>query len=113
MNDELFNKLKQSIQKSEEIRRRENMTDKLSEYIKQRKEEALFGDGNYWADAEELEEWEKLAVALEQQIVRLDYVIAAIEGHDIEMLRGMVTRLKQSDGEGWAVGKMLERTLAL
>jgi len=41
----------------------------------------------------------------------LDYIFEPIQNHEVSMLMGVVKRLKQSDGEGWAVGEMLERAL--
>jgi len=41
----------------------------------------------------------------------LVHILEPLEGHDLEKLDGVSRRLKQSDGEGWAVGEMLERAL--
>ncbi len=41
----------------------------------------------------------------------LHTIIEPIVGHDEEQLATIVTRLKQTDGESWAVGEMLERAL--
>ena len=43
----------------------------------------------------------------------LKRLLDPIKDHDRRMLRGVVERLKQSDGEGWAVGDMLESALLL
>ena len=45
------------------------------------------------------------------RVEKLERVIGAIEGHDITLLRKKVNQLKGTDGEGWAVGEMLERAL--
>ena len=42
---------------------------------------------------------------------KLAHILEPLEGHEILMLDGVARRLKQSDGEGWAVGEMLERAL--
>ena len=44
-------------------------------------------------------------------IEKIRHMIEPLEGQDMEKLRGVATRLKQSDGEGWAVGEYLDRTL--
>lgn len=49
--------------------------------------------------------------ALLEEVAALRKVVGAIEGHDDRYLREKVTMLKQSDGEGWAVGEMLERAI--
>ena len=46
-----------------------------------------------------------------RRLEKLERVIGAIEGHDITLLRKKVNQLKGTDGEGWAVGEMLERAL--
>jgi hypothetical protein len=38
-------------------------------------------------------------------------VFEALEGHDVEFLQRKATQLKQSDGEGWAIGEMVERAI--
>ena len=42
----------------------------------------------------------------------LDKIIEPILSHDKEQLDKIVIRLKQADGESWAVGEMLNRVLA-
>lgn len=46
-------------------------------------------------------------------VTKMLAVFEAIEGHDIENLQNKVRSLKQTDGEGWAVGEMLRRALEL
>jgi len=41
----------------------------------------------------------------------LNTVIQPLCDHDEDLLRMWITRLKRSDGEGWAVGETLERAL--
>jgi hypothetical protein len=41
----------------------------------------------------------------------LKHILEPLIGISFENLRLVVTRLKQSDGEGWAVGEMLERII--
>jgi len=38
-------------------------------------------------------------------------VLNAIKGHDLKLLGKKVVMLKQTDGEGWAVGEMLQRAI--
>jgi len=38
--------------------------------------------------------------------------LKALEGHDRKLLLAHANRLKGSDGEGWAIGEMVERALA-
>lgn len=38
-------------------------------------------------------------------------LIEALEGHDTQFLQLKATQLKQSDGEGWAIGEMVERAI--
>ncbi len=40
-----------------------------------------------------------------------NHIIEPLENYDLDTLRDVVTRLKQSDGEGWAVGEVVERIL--
>ena len=65
-------------------------------------------NATYWPDLGDNFEWlmEKL-----EWLEKLERVIGAIEGHDITLLRKKVNQLKGTDGEGWAVGEMLERAL--
>lgn len=48
---------------------------------------------------------------LEQQLKGLRAIIEPIVQHDRPLLRKKAAQLKQSDGEGWAIGEMLERAL--
>jgi hypothetical protein len=41
----------------------------------------------------------------------LNTIVQPLCDHDEDLLRMWITRLKQSDGEGRAVGEMLERAL--
>jgi hypothetical protein len=41
----------------------------------------------------------------------LNTIVEPILEHDEQRLHEVVTRLKQADGESWAVGEMLERAL--
>lgn len=41
----------------------------------------------------------------------LNTVVEPIVYHDEQHLQQWITRLKQSDGESWAIGEMLERAL--
>jgi hypothetical protein len=41
------------------------------------------------------------------------YLLQPLEGHDMRQLKKVVIRLKQSDGEGWAAGEMLDRAITL
>lgn len=43
----------------------------------------------------------------------LKYIIEAIEGNDTDMLLRKALYLKGTDGEGWAVGEMLERAVRI
>lgn len=43
----------------------------------------------------------------------MDTLLEALEYQDIEMLREKARALKQTDGEGWAIGEMIERTCDL
>jgi len=45
----------------------------------------------------------------EQMVERLLEILNPINTHDRKRLREIVTELKQTDGEHWAVGEMLER----
>ncbi len=40
-----------------------------------------------------------------------NHIIEPIENHKLDVLRTVVTGLKQNDGEGWVVGEMVERLL--
>lgn len=51
---------------------------------------------------------EALDVAIEKME---DGVVEALQGHDTEFLQRKATQLKQSDGEGWAIGEMVERVI--
>jgi hypothetical protein len=48
-----------------------------------------------------------------ERVSALEAVIDPIREHDRRFLRKWVERLKTSDGEGWAVGEMLERACIL
>ena len=37
--------------------------------------------------------------------------VEALEGHDRRLLLAHAKRLKQTDGEGWAIGEMVERVI--
>lgn len=37
--------------------------------------------------------------------------VEILEYQDVEMLRQKAKQLKQTDGEGWAIGEMVERVL--
>ena len=39
----------------------------------------------------------------------MEALLEALKYQDIKMLRQKASELKQTDGEGWAVGKMVER----
>ena len=41
----------------------------------------------------------------------LAYILESIRGLDVDELRKHVRRLKQSDGEGWAIGELLDRAI--
>jgi len=58
----------------------------------------------------DIDHWQE---AIEKEWPKIMAVFEAIEGHDIEGLKKKVTYLKQTDGEGWAVGEMLRRALEL
>lgn len=51
------------------------------------------------------------APAVQVYKILLNTIVEPITHHDEDQLRGWVVQLKQSDGEGWAVGEMLERAL--
>lgn len=62
------------------------------------------------------EEAADLTVYLEkvkEMMINVDYIIDSIGGHDRDMLIKKAKYLKGTDGEGWAVGEMIERVLAL
>ena len=40
-------------------------------------------------------------------------ILEPLDGHNLVNMEKVVERLKQSDGEGWAAGEMLERVLKL
>ena len=46
-----------------------------------------------------------------RRLEKLERVAEAIQGHDITLLHNKAKQLKGTDGEGWAVGEMLERAL--
>ncbi len=48
-----------------------------------------------------------------ERIAELMEVIEAIKGDDAILLRQHIERLKQSDGEGWAIGELTERAMDL
>ena len=47
------------------------------------------------------------------EVATLKRVVAAVEGHDFQRLLKHAEMMKQSDGEGWAIGEMVERAVAL
>lgn len=47
----------------------------------------------------------------ENQTEERSHILAALLGHDEQRLREWVMKLRQSDGEGWAIGEMLDRYL--
>jgi hypothetical protein len=47
------------------------------------------------------------------KVEHLEEALKPLDGHDYEYLLKVAERLKGSDGEGWAVGEMLERVIAL
>ena len=42
-----------------------------------------------------------------------DKLLEALEYQDVTILRQKVIELKQTDGEGWAIGEMVERACDL
>ena len=49
----------------------------------------------------------------EMVLVGLWQVVEPVRSHDRPTLRRKAEELKQSDGEGWAIGEMLERACML
>jgi hypothetical protein len=45
----------------------------------------------------------------EQELKGLRAIVEVIRNHDRPTLRQKAEQLKQTDGEGWAIGEMLER----
>lgn len=43
----------------------------------------------------------------------MDILLEALKYQDVEMLRQKVKELKQTDGEGWAIGELVERACNL
>ena len=41
----------------------------------------------------------------------LEYVYEPLKTQDKEMIKKKIETLKQSDGEGWAIGEVIERLL--
>lgn len=54
-----------------------------------------------------------LIIEMRNALPKLLAVFEVIEGHDIDNLLKKIDYLKQTDGEGWAVGEMLRRALEL
>ena len=55
----------------------------------------------------------RLAKHNAQMLSGLQAMLDPVRGHDRKLLWEKVGHLKQSDGEGWAVGEMLERACIL
>lgn len=49
---------------------------------------------------------------LKARNAKLERVLEPLQGHDEKYLKYKISMLKQSDGEGWAVGELLERAIA-
>ena len=54
--------------------------------------------------------YEDLRVLI-QRPLDTEYILGSLKGHSIDSLRKKALQLKQTDGEGWAIGDMLERIL--
>ena len=50
---------------------------------------------------------------LEEENKELYYILSAIEGHNIKMLGMKARELKETDGEGWAIGELIDRVINL
>jgi hypothetical protein len=59
-----------------------------------------------------IEEWAEEVARLEAENDDLKQVVSSIEGHEFQHLLKHAEILKQSDGEGWAIGEMTERAVA-
>ena len=43
-----------------------------------------------------------------KRLIRLLRALRALDGHDRDMMLAKAKQLKQSDGEGWAIGHLVE-----
>lgn len=48
-----------------------------------------------------------------KRLARYEEVLESLKMQDKNMLRKVVDKLKQTDGESWAIGEMVERACAL
>ena len=44
-----------------------------------------------------------------KRLIRLLRALRALDGHDRDMMLAKAKQLKGTDGEGWAIGEMVER----
>jgi len=58
-----------------------------------------------------LEDGEERSYSLQDEVAQLEAVLDALGGHDADMLLAKAKQLKQTDGEGWAIGELVERAV--
>ena len=96
------------------IERIEKQTDKgISKYGANLKENPLHLSISQVVEyaAEEAADLTVYLEKVKEMVANIDYVIDAISSHDKNMLLKKAGYLKGTDGEGWAVGEMIERVL--